>query len=113
MNCCNPEVKDNGGWGIFNAILGWQNSATVGSVVSYCMYWIFVTFALIVMRIDENRVARGEATLLRQMLGKGPKPIIHHNHGPISEGSSEDGVDTSMKKDIAPAAERDIQSLTV
>jgi high-affinity iron transporter len=112
VNCCNPEAKDNGGWGIFNAILGWQNSATIGSVTSYCIYWVFVTLALIVMRIDENRVARGQATLWRSMLGKGPKPVVHH-HESISEGSSEDGVDSSIKKGITPGAERDLQNLAV
>lgn len=40
VNCCNPET-DNG-WEIFNAILGWQNSATYGSVISYNLYWIMV-----------------------------------------------------------------------
>jgi hypothetical protein len=63
------------------------------------------------MRIDERRVARGQATLWRSMLGKGPKQVDHH--GVISEGSSEEGVDSSIKKGIAPGAERDLQNLTV
>jgi high-affinity iron transporter len=40
VNCCNPET-DNG-WDVFNAILGWQNSATYGSVISYNLYWLFI-----------------------------------------------------------------------
>jgi len=46
---------------IFNAILGWQNSATIGSVVSYCMYWLFVIvmFALLFWR--ELRQKKREA----------------------------------------------------
>lgn len=40
VNCCNPET--DGGWMIFNALLGWQNSATYGSVISYNVYWWFV-----------------------------------------------------------------------
>jgi high-affinity iron transporter len=29
LNCCNPDAKTVGlGWTIFNAILGWTNSAT-------------------------------------------------------------------------------------
>src|SRR5271154_3472025 len=88
VNCCNPEDTSNGGWGIFNAILGWQNSATIGSVVSYCIYWIVVTVALIVMRIDEKRVSQGKATLLRTIRGKGPKvPQV----GSPSEVSDEAG----------------------
>lgn len=40
VNCCNPET--DGAWMIFNALLGWQNSATYASVLSYNFYWIFV-----------------------------------------------------------------------
>ncbi|KAJ5159866.1 High affinity iron permease ftrA [Penicillium canariense] len=42
VNCCNPEVGGGGGWGIFNALLGWTNSATIGSVLAYNFYWICV-----------------------------------------------------------------------
>ena len=42
VNCCNAEINGGGGWGIFNAILGWQNSATYGSVISYNLYWVAV-----------------------------------------------------------------------
>ncbi|KAK4960853.1 high-affinity iron permease [Elasticomyces elasticus] len=55
VNCCNPKLNGGGGWGIFNAILGWQNSATYGSVVSYNLYWIVVMIAFIVLRFKEKR----------------------------------------------------------
>jgi high-affinity iron transporter len=42
VDCCNPET-DNG-WDVFNAVLGWQNTATYGSVISYNIYWLFITF---------------------------------------------------------------------
>lgn len=51
----NPEVNGGGGWGIFNAILGWQNSATVGSVVSYCLYWVVIIAAFFTMRYRESK----------------------------------------------------------
>ena len=28
VNCCNPELNGGGGWGVFNSLFGWQNSAT-------------------------------------------------------------------------------------
>ncbi|KAJ5732355.1 hypothetical protein N7493_003836 [Penicillium malachiteum] len=40
VNCCNPET-DNG-WDVFQAILGWQNTGTYGSIISYNVYWIFI-----------------------------------------------------------------------
>ncbi|KAJ7033165.1 iron permease FTR1 [Mycena alexandri] len=56
LDCCNPEDNIDGqGWSIFNAIFGWTNSATVGSVLSYVFYWIAVIIVLIVMKYREGR----------------------------------------------------------
>lgn len=55
VNCCNPEFNGGGGWGIFNAILGWQNSATYGSVISYNIYWIVVITGFVLLRFKEKR----------------------------------------------------------
>lgn len=52
VNCCNPET-DNG-WDVFNALLGWQNSATYGSVISYNIYWIAVIVTLLLMMYEEK-----------------------------------------------------------
>ncbi|OTB03452.1 hypothetical protein M426DRAFT_321814 [Hypoxylon sp. CI-4A] len=54
VNCCSPELNGGeGGWGIFNAILGWTNSATYGSVISYNVYWIVIMISFGVMRYRE------------------------------------------------------------
>ncbi|KAH7025109.1 iron permease FTR1 family protein [Microdochium trichocladiopsis] len=55
VNCCSPDLNGGGGWGVFNAILGWQNSATYGSVISYNVYWIFVMAGFGWMRYTEKR----------------------------------------------------------
>ncbi|SGZ56488.1 CIC11C00000005490 [Sungouiella intermedia] len=52
VNCCNPET-DNG-WDVFNALLGWQNSATYGSVISYNVYWIAVILAIYLLWFEER-----------------------------------------------------------
>ncbi|TDZ29469.1 High affinity iron permease ftrA [Colletotrichum spinosum] len=54
VNCCNPDLNGGGFWGIFNAVLGWQNSATVGSVVSYNLYWAAVATGFFVMICNEK-----------------------------------------------------------
>ena len=54
FQCCNPEIDGGGGWGIFNALLGWENSATYGSVISYNVYWIFVIIGFLVLRFKER-----------------------------------------------------------
>lgn len=56
VNCCSPETNDNG-WGIFNALFGWQNTATYGSVISYNCYWIFI-MALVLCLIYEEKTGK-------------------------------------------------------
>ena len=55
----NPEVGavgTNGGWQIFNSIFGWNNNATIGTILSYVLYWIAVIFALVYHKWNEGRV---------------------------------------------------------
>lgn len=54
VNCCNPQLNGGGGWGIFNSILGWQNSATYGSVLAYNLYWLVVIIVFASMRYYEK-----------------------------------------------------------
>jgi FTR1 family protein len=51
LDCCNPETDMP--WGIFNAVLGWTNSATQGSVLSYVFYWAMVIVVLVCMKFKE------------------------------------------------------------
>ncbi|KAI1826941.1 iron permease FTR1/Fip1/EfeU [Xylaria intraflava] len=73
VNCCNPEAGGGSGWGILNAIFGWTNSATYGSVIAYNVYWIAIMVALGIMRYREL---------------KGHWPLIRSKKGPSSAGSS-------------------------
>ncbi|KAI9470860.1 MAG: iron permease FTR1 family-domain-containing protein [Benjaminiella poitrasii] len=54
-----PEqnVEGNGGWQIFNAILGWNNTATYGTIISYCLYWGLIALSLVYMNWKERREA--------------------------------------------------------
>ena len=54
VNCCNPELNGGGGWGIFNAIFGWENSATYGSVIAYNLYWLCIIVVFSCMRYSEK-----------------------------------------------------------
>lgn len=58
VNCCNGEMQDDGAfWMLFTAILGWTNSATYGSVISYNMYWIAVIAAFNYLMYRESEAA--------------------------------------------------------
>ncbi|EON62389.1 hypothetical protein W97_01611 [Coniosporium apollinis CBS 100218] len=54
VNCCSPNLNGGGGWGVFNSLFGWQNSATLGSVLSYNLYWLVVIVAFLAMRYNEQ-----------------------------------------------------------
>lgn len=70
------------GWGFFNAIFGWTNSATYGSVLSYNLYWVFIIVSFIAMRYRE---IRGHWPLMR------PKAAQVSDGYPDSEGPSSGG----------------------
>lgn len=52
VNCCNGE-RDQG-WVVFTAILGWTNSATYGSVISYNLYWAVLIVVLAMLIYEEK-----------------------------------------------------------
>lgn len=72
VNCCQTSGPNAGGWGFFNAILGWTNSATYGSVISYNLYWIAVMIAFIFMCLRETR---GRWPGVKS---KAQPPVSHH-----------------------------------
>lgn len=55
VNCCSPLSNGDGGWGIFNSLFGWQNSATYGSVISYNIYWLFVILGFVFLGWKESK----------------------------------------------------------
>ncbi|CED82573.1 Iron permease FTR1 [Phaffia rhodozyma] len=57
VNYGNPEINSNGGWMIFNAIFGWNNTATAATVSSYCCYWIAIMLILFQAKWKEGRFA--------------------------------------------------------
>jgi len=60
LDCCNPENNfDNGGWQVFNALFGWTNSATLGSVLAYVFYWVAAIIILIYLKFKEGRTKLG------------------------------------------------------
>ncbi|EED16385.1 WD repeat protein [Talaromyces stipitatus ATCC 10500] len=63
VNCCNAET-DNG-WDVFNAILGWENTGTYGSVIAYIVYWIFIMVTVGYMLWEERS---GKRTLRERIL---------------------------------------------
>ena len=48
-------IAGGGGWGIFNSLFGWTNSATYGSVLSYNFYWLSVIIAFAAMAYKEKK----------------------------------------------------------
>lgn len=61
LSCCDPKNNSSGGWQLFNALFGWSNIGSIGSVVCYIGYWLFVTGALVFMKLKRRRIARQNA----------------------------------------------------
>jgi len=96
VNCCNPELNGGGGWGIFNALLGWENSATYGSVISYNLYWLAVIVGFVSLRFKERR---------------GRWPFMKAK---AAEYGAEDGKKTSCNdSSIASVSEKNITTVDV
>jgi high-affinity iron transporter len=56
LDCCNPDNNfDSNGWQIFNALFGWTNNATIGTVLGYVFYWLAAIACLIFMKFKEGR----------------------------------------------------------
>ncbi|KAJ8139666.1 hypothetical protein OXX80_009871 [Metschnikowia pulcherrima] len=72
VNCCNPET-DNG-WDVFNSLLGWQNSATYGSVISYNIYWLFIIVTVLLMGYEEKH---GHLPFMKNVTLRSLNPMYH------------------------------------
>jgi high-affinity iron transporter len=82
--CCSPLLNGGGGWGVFNSLFGWQNSATVGTVVGYCLYWLTVILFFLAMAYNEKT---GHWPLMKAKRASAPKTnIVQHTE---SESSSD------------------------
>ncbi|KAF8911772.1 iron permease FTR1 family-domain-containing protein [Mucidula mucida] len=60
LDCCNPEDNLDGmGWSVFNALFGWSNNGSLGTILSYVFYWIAVIAVLIFYKYKEGRFTFG------------------------------------------------------
>jgi high-affinity iron transporter len=89
VNCCSPTLRGGGGWGVFNSILGWQNSATYGSVISYNLYWVAIIVAFVAMRYRETN---GHWPLMKSQAGG-----MEGLEGTKSDTSTGEDTETSGK----------------
>ncbi|KAK4228991.1 iron permease FTR1/Fip1/EfeU [Podospora fimiseda] len=101
VNCCSPSFNGGSGWGFLNAIFGWTNSATYGSVISYNLYWLFVIIGFLVMRFKE---VKGHWPLMK------PKTPVEGvgSQGMKDEARIEDG-DASDDKTVMTHGVREAQ----
>lgn len=102
MNCCNPQLNGGGGWGIFNALFGWQNSATYGSVISYNLYWLAVILVFSSMRFKE---AKGHWPLMKAKVQE-TSESVSASRGLVSGPVEETKVEKKADRDEAPTVSR-------
>ncbi|KAG0327163.1 high-affinity iron permease [Dissophora globulifera] len=57
LSCCDPNDNNAGFAQLMNALFGWSNVASIGSIVCYIIYWLAVCGALIYMKLKRRRAA--------------------------------------------------------
>jgi high-affinity iron transporter len=103
--CCSPNINGGGGWGVFNSLFGWQNSATIGSVLAYCFYWLAVIVAFLAMMYNEKK---GHWPLMKAKTASEPKSsIVHHS----DSGSFSDATAHNGEKPIVGTGAREVQEV--
>lgn len=85
----NPEMQN--GWSIFNAIFGWSNNASVGTILAYCTYWLAVIGALVYMKWREGRIPL--STRFQSAAGRRRAESKSRNDVAQSSPSLDDGSD--------------------
>jgi len=58
LDCCNPEDKTNNGgsgWSILNSLVGWNNTATLGTILAYILFWVAIAVYVGALLIYERR----------------------------------------------------------
>lgn len=93
-----PRINGGYGWGIFNGILGWTNSATYSTVISNNMYWICVSSAFVLMRYRE---VKGHWPLRKPKHSDALEPASAEEGSPSGSGV----VDVERVNDNQVAAE--------
>jgi len=101
VNCCNPSIGGGGGWGIFNALFGWTNSATYGSVISYNLYWVAVMCGFLFMywrekkqvQFSEDSDVEGSSS---EKDHSEPKVAYHTSTRPVAEGHNSHSSDDEV-----------------
>ncbi|KAL3688997.1 hypothetical protein R1sor_015306 [Riccia sorocarpa] len=61
LHCCHED--GNGIWKLLNAVVGWRDEATVGTLTAYFVYWGFVIVALLFLRVKWKRDAERDARI--------------------------------------------------
>lgn len=78
--------------------MGWNNTATIGTIVSYCGYWILVALALVYMFYKERKRAiekaeRGEVDEIGDIALENAKKYVDQNEGIIVAKDVKEGRD--------------------
>ena len=74
VNCCSGLT--DGWWTVLNAIFGWTNSATYGSVISYTLYWL-TTIAMLKIKLYEEKTGLYPFIPVKYQLKRVRKKVAH------------------------------------
>ncbi|KAF8926807.1 iron permease FTR1/Fip1/EfeU [Dissophora ornata] len=93
LTCCDPKNNSSGFAQLMNALFGWSNVASIGSVVCYIGYWIAVIIALIYMKLKRRRIAvrKAQESPAESMLEEKTNMVLE-DEKPVVDGSAENST---------------------
>ena len=103
----NRRADPIAGWQIFNAILGWTNTATLGTILAYVFYWILIIVTLIYLKWEEGRVS---FCGFKSAAGKQRDLGMDHDHveGMGSASGNVSRVESGEKVEETPSREKNM-----
>ncbi|KAI8065801.1 high-affinity iron permease [Gongronella butleri] len=118
----NPEIYSGstGGYQIFNSILGWNNTATIGTIVSYCLYWLLISMYLVYLLYKQRKKSIAKALKGEYMIMDADAALFKakqfvNEDGEIigqEESSSDDIEQPNIEKIVIKEEEHKHESVT-
>ncbi|KAI8346042.1 iron permease FTR1/Fip1/EfeU [Mortierella sp. GBAus27b] len=101
LKCCDPKNNNDGFAQLMNALFGWSNVASIGSVVCYIGYWLIVIVSLVFLKQKHRRAA------LRAALEAREEPMPKEKEAGFQEEKVSSGSSaTSSNKEVAREQEQ-------
>lgn len=57
----NAKESDMPGFGLLYSLLGYRHAATVGTIIGYCFFWVFLCSGLVILKKRQRKTGNSLA----------------------------------------------------